>query len=812
MRSFALSLLLAAVAVAPVSAREWTDNKGNKLEGDFIAIQGDKVTIRRASDQKIFVLGLEKLSAADQEYAKTAKPVSLIPTAKPAPAPQTAAPAPLGADRFSEAIKADPQNPSNWVARGIAKTNQDKPEEAIADFNQALKLDPKNAAAYNGRGRAYGRAGDAAKAHEDYSQAIELNPKFAPAYRNRAENAHDFYKTPEGKEIIEEELAKARRKRDAIEKTYLAKFPWQPRHVTKDKSIDTLAINNLVATDRLFAEKYERENGPDWGYGGYGGAGGGGIAYGGGVVVEGNGVVYKGGTVVVNPALAVYPKKAVVGETITLIANPSELAKGMPQKIDPKAPRKRGAPAQGTPLPVKMVDFYRDVNGDAVLQKDQDEYLATDADGSDGFSAEVPTNGYLPGSQNYFAVPKGDGEAEGSTGGTAQLVLAQNLIKAAADTERNIAQQAEEAVAAEGLSAPSADALGKEQSEVAKIITDVARKLKASQPEVAAKLTGLRGAIGQTSGQLRAAKNKPGAASKPAAANAANGASTVANELEGIYDTLAELSGTKKPGEGEGEGEGEGDGKPTAPPTDEKYAGSAAPASGELVPAPGAGPGGPGKGGPGNGDDDDKVVINKYYGDDDDDVNINLDGDDVRVAGLDDYDEDSVALRATDYLEDRDYDGAIAQYDRILKRRPADVRYLRDRAGAYLARGSYDYAIRDYDRMIELAPRNADFYYNRGCARLAAAEVDGAIDDFTMSIKLDELGKLGNLAYNNRGSAYAQQRKYELAIKDFDAAIKVTPEEPLAYRNRALAYKLMGKTDLYQADLKQYQTLSVSAE
>ena len=70
------------------------------------------------------------------------------------------------------------------------------------------------------------------------------------------------------------------------------------------------------------------------------------------------------------------------------------------------------------------------------------------------------------------------------------------------------------------------------------------------------------------------------------------------------------------------------------------------------------------------------------------------------------------------------------------------------------------------------------------------------------SLKLDELGKFANLALNNRGTAYARQGQLDLAVADFEAAIKLSPTDPLAYRNRALALSRLTLTDDFKPDIE----------
>ena len=138
------------------------------------------------------------------------------------------------------------------------------------------------------------------------------------------------------------------------------------------------------------------------GYGAGGGPGGPGTGPGG----PGEGV-----------ALKVYPEKVVKGGTITLVADPGELAKGMPAVAKAGSKSAYGSSKPGANPQydaIEAVEFYRDRDGDGKLNPLSDELVGEDTDGSDEYSTEVDTSEIPLGQQQFFAMPKG---AEGTGNG-----------------------------------------------------------------------------------------------------------------------------------------------------------------------------------------------------------------------------------------------------------------------------------------------------------------------------------------------------------------------------------------------------------
>lgn len=80
----------------------------------------------------------------------------------------------LAEQSYAKAIAAAPADPLGWVNRGVARDEQGRHAEAIADFTRALELDPRQASALANRGVSRSQAGDMPGMCEDYAAACAL--------------------------------------------------------------------------------------------------------------------------------------------------------------------------------------------------------------------------------------------------------------------------------------------------------------------------------------------------------------------------------------------------------------------------------------------------------------------------------------------------------------------------------------------------------------------------------------------------------------------------------------------------------------
>lgn len=763
MRTLTLSLIVVGLLASTASAKIWTAANGQaKVDAEYLGAENGMVKLKFNRTGKVAAMPIGALSEEDQKFVQ--QQIALEEEKK-----QDAGGAP---DQFTLKIREDATNPSNYINRGRARTANKEYDAAIKDFTKAIELNAQDADAFNGRGKAYHKKNDLIAAQRDFNQAIQLDAKYAPGYRNRGEN---LYKLALDKSQSVPELDQAIERwqqfMNHAHQGNMKRAPWQPLNATKGDVSRPAVLRQMAKVDFQWADWLDRERG-DWGgHGGHGGHGhgcnceacsGDGCPY-----CDGCGCPACGGGKPA-PGLGVYPPQCMKGETVTLVANASQLMKGMPAEAKPGQKPGPNAPK----VKLDSVDFYRDVNGDGLFNATDDQFLASDSEHNDGFTTEVSTSAFPPGPQSFFAVPRG-GAGSGSGATPEELLSAAEACEKAAQTESGIAQACETGKA-QGMEADQSKSLSGDQSGISDEAEEVAEKVAGACPEAAELLEEAAKPMKAVRNLMNTAQKRPGEECKADAEKACDKANDAAEKLAKAAEKLREAYEAAKAA---------GAGNPGQAPAN---AATGAPTSGagELLAAAPIGARGVGDGGDGDDGDDDEedewvetIVEEEIY---------------------DDEDVEEIVDIAEEYVEVDDYDSAVVAYDELLERDPDNLVYLRDRANTHMLRGGYDYAVRDYDYLLKQREEpDADLYYNRGCAHLAAARLEHALSDFTKSISLNETY---SLAYNNRGATYARMGDFDKAIVDFDKAIEIEPANRLAFRNRALAYKKQGKLRQAQED------------
>ena len=105
--------------------------------------------------------------------------------------------------------------------------------------------------------------------------------------------------------------------------------------------------------------------------------------------------------------------------------------------------------------------------------------------------------------------------------------------------------------------------------------------------------------------------------------------------------------------------------------------------------------------------------------------------------------------------------------------------------------------------------------YNRGIAHGYLGMVYGylvqherAIRDFDEAIRLNPQDAE---AYNIRGLLYRYRGQHERAIGDYDEAIRLNPQHANAYYNRGITYSLIGKSIKAERDFAKAKELGIEA-
>ena len=142
-----------------------------------------------------------------------------------------------------------------------------------------------------------------------------------------------------------------------------------------------------------------------------------------------------------------------------------------------------------------------------------------------------------------------------------------------------------------------------------------------------------------------------------------------------------------------------------------------------------------------------------------------------------------------DKFKERDFHGAIADYDRAIELNLNYVKAYTNRGVAKVMLGDHDGAIADCDRAIALNPDYAEAYFFRGFAKRGLGDYRGTIADYDRAIELDPDN---TVAYTLRGGAKSALGDHEGAIADYGRAIELNPEDANAYYYRGNAKSNLG--------------------
>lgn len=135
---------------------------------------------------------------------------------------------------------------------------------------------------------------------------------------------------------------------------------------------------------------------------------------------------------------------------------------------------------------------------------------------------------------------------------------------------------------------------------------------------------------------------------------------------------------------------------------------------------------------------------------------------------------------------------AIAYCERLLEKDPRNQRALRLKADALLAVRRFDAALETYDAALRLSPRDVALLINRSTALLSLNRRDEAFASAKEALACDDNAPLAWRAY---GAVALKLGLYERARDAFIRALELSPTDSEAMSGQAIALKELGEVD-----------------
>ncbi len=135
---------------------------------------------------------------------------------------------------------------------------------------------------------------------------------------------------------------------------------------------------------------------------------------------------------------------------------------------------------------------------------------------------------------------------------------------------------------------------------------------------------------------------------------------------------------------------------------------------------------------------------------------------------------------------------------------PEDARACHHRGVALARRGEYQSALAELTRAIRRDPTYADAFHNRALVYRALGNLGSAASDFGKVVEIRP-GFVEGYVY--KGCLHAEMNAHDQAIADFTQALALDPQCAQAYFRRSLAYYAKGDYDKAWDDVRQIRSL-----
>ncbi len=137
------------------------------------------------------------------------------------------------------------------------------------------------------------------------------------------------------------------------------------------------------------------------------------------------------------------------------------------------------------------------------------------------------------------------------------------------------------------------------------------------------------------------------------------------------------------------------------------------------------------------------------------------------------------------FRREKDYRGSIDAFTKAIELKPTATAHNGLGLTQYELK-NYNAAIAEYEKALKLEPQNSNSHAYRGDAKAALQDHRGALADYAKAIQLNPNNAN---AYNRRGIYWFDQKDYKAALQDFLKATALDPENQTYKNNVEIAKK-----------------------
>jgi tetratricopeptide (TPR) repeat protein len=150
-------------------------------------------------------------------------------------------------------------------------------------------------------------------------------------------------------------------------------------------------------------------------------------------------------------------------------------------------------------------------------------------------------------------------------------------------------------------------------------------------------------------------------------------------------------------------------------------------------------------------------------------------------------------------MKKRDYQGALALFNKALELDPDNAAVLNSRGFAYSNKGDEERALADYEAALQKRPNFPSPYNNRGLIYMRRGELQRAYDEFNIALSLNS-GANRYINLYNLGRVQTLRKQYNSALAYFAEGKQLNPEGWQIPNYRCTVYAEIGRLDEALAD------------